>query len=101
MKNTAKQLKEIAKSASVHRVALPEKETLNEFYQNYASDGIVKLIGEALTVSSDRKFNTLTTLWERTCNLWSWFRRFKADGRPWSKQQLVSFGISRCLLKHR
>ena len=47
MKNTAKQLKEIAKSASVHRVALPEKESLNEFYQNYASDGIAKLIGEA------------------------------------------------------
>ena len=47
MKNTAKQLKEIAKSASVQRVTLPEKENLNEFYQNYASEGIVKLIGEA------------------------------------------------------
>jgi len=47
MKNTAKQLREIAKSASVQRVTLPEKENLNEFYQNYASEGIVKLIGEA------------------------------------------------------
>ena len=47
MKSTTKQLKEIARSASVHRVRVPEQENLNEFYQNYASEGIVKLIGEA------------------------------------------------------
>ncbi|MEO6883118.1 MAG: hypothetical protein ABI199_03735 [Bacteroidia bacterium] len=38
------QIREIGVRAKVQRVAIPEKENLNEFYQKYASDGIAKLI---------------------------------------------------------
>jgi len=58
MKNTAKQLKEIARNASIHRVILPEK-NLNTFYQNYASEGIVKLMGEAEEVEKVSTINVI------------------------------------------
>jgi hypothetical protein len=47
MKNSVNQLKEIAKNAQIQKVAVPEGEDLNTFYQNYGSEGITKLVGEA------------------------------------------------------
>ena len=47
MKNTVRELQAIAKKTTLHRITVPEGDNLNTFYQNYGSDGVLKLIGEA------------------------------------------------------
>ena len=47
MKNTVKQLKDIAGGIKVNGIRIPEHEDLNTFYLNYGREGVLKLIGDA------------------------------------------------------